>query len=246
MHHFCSCSFQITLDSSDLGVCSITQLCPTLCSPMACSLPGSSVHGVLQARIPEGGCHALLQGIFPTKGSNPCLLRLLHWQADSLPLVPPGKPLVRFQALPDFVPPQDFCICSSLWLEYSSTLPYCFFFFLIYLWLHWVFTAASGFSLVTVSRGHSSLQCKSFSLQWLLSLWFLSSRAQAQQSWHTGLVAPTHGGSSQTRDQTLVPCTGRQILNNWTTREVLIVFLFIFQVLIQIFPFQRALPDHPS
>ena len=30
-------------------------------------------------------------GIFPTQGSNPCLLCHLHWQADSLPLVPPGK-----------------------------------------------------------------------------------------------------------------------------------------------------------
>ena len=35
------------------------------------------------------GCHFLLQGIFPTQGLN---LRLLHWQADSLPLAPPGKP----------------------------------------------------------------------------------------------------------------------------------------------------------
>ena len=31
------------------------------------------------------GCHFLLQGIFPTQESNLCLLRLLHWQADSLP-----------------------------------------------------------------------------------------------------------------------------------------------------------------
>ena len=38
------------------------------------------------------GCHALLQGIFLTQGSNLCLLRLLHWQAGSLPLAPPGKP----------------------------------------------------------------------------------------------------------------------------------------------------------
>ena len=30
------------------------------------------------------GCHALLQGIFPTQGLNLSLLRLLHWQADSL------------------------------------------------------------------------------------------------------------------------------------------------------------------
>ena len=37
------------------------------------------------------GCLALLQGIFPTQGSNPCCLCLLHWQAGSLPLIPPGK-----------------------------------------------------------------------------------------------------------------------------------------------------------
>ena len=32
------------------------------------------------------GCHFLLQGIFPTQGSNPSILRLLCWQAGSLPL----------------------------------------------------------------------------------------------------------------------------------------------------------------
>ena len=32
----------------------VTQLCLTLCDPMDCSLPGSSVHGILQARILEG------------------------------------------------------------------------------------------------------------------------------------------------------------------------------------------------
>ena len=40
------------------------------------------------------GCHALLQGIFPTQGSNLHLLHLLHWQLCSLPLVPPGKALI--------------------------------------------------------------------------------------------------------------------------------------------------------
>ena len=44
------------------------QSCPTLCNHMDHSLPGSSVHGMLQARILE--CHALLQGIFLTQGSN--------------------------------------------------------------------------------------------------------------------------------------------------------------------------------
>ena len=32
------------------------------------------------------GCHFLLQGFFPTQGSNLCLSHLLYWQADSLPL----------------------------------------------------------------------------------------------------------------------------------------------------------------
>ena len=40
----------------------------------------------------EVGCHALLQVIFLTQGLNPHLLHLLHWQVDSLPLVPPGQP----------------------------------------------------------------------------------------------------------------------------------------------------------
>ena len=37
------------------------------------------------------GCHALLQGIFLTKGSNQQLLSLLNWQAGSLPLVAAGN-----------------------------------------------------------------------------------------------------------------------------------------------------------
>ena len=44
------------------------------------------------------GCHSLLQGIFPTQGSNLHLLCLLHWQADSLPTVSPvmGGPLIHW------------------------------------------------------------------------------------------------------------------------------------------------------
>ena len=56
------------------------------------SLPGSSVHGTLPARMNTGvGCHALFQGNFPAQGSNLSLLCLLHWQAGSLPLSPPGR-----------------------------------------------------------------------------------------------------------------------------------------------------------
>ena len=38
------------------------------------------------------GCHALLQVIFLTQGSNLHLLCLQLWQVSSLPLAPPGKP----------------------------------------------------------------------------------------------------------------------------------------------------------
>ena len=48
----------------------VAQLCLTLCDPMNCSLPGSSVHGNSPGKNAGVGCHALLQGIFPIQGSN--------------------------------------------------------------------------------------------------------------------------------------------------------------------------------
>ena len=48
------------------------QSCSTLCDPMDCSPPGSSVHGILQARM-QMGHHFLLQGVFLTHGVNPHL-----------------------------------------------------------------------------------------------------------------------------------------------------------------------------
>ena len=53
-----------------------------LCNPMDCSRLGSSVAS--PGKNTGVGCHFFLQEIFPTKGPNPCLLCLLHWQADSL------------------------------------------------------------------------------------------------------------------------------------------------------------------
>ena len=41
-------------------------------------------------------CHFLLQRIFPIQGSNPCLLHLLHWQADSLALHDVGNPIYKY------------------------------------------------------------------------------------------------------------------------------------------------------
>ena len=36
----------------------VAQLCPTLCDPLDCSLPGSSIHGIFQARVLEWGAIA--------------------------------------------------------------------------------------------------------------------------------------------------------------------------------------------
>ena len=69
--------------------CLVAKSYPTLCDPMDCSLPGSSLCGISQARINGVGCYFLLQRIFPTQGLNPSLL---HWQADSLPLSHSGSP----------------------------------------------------------------------------------------------------------------------------------------------------------
>ena len=89
--------FSNVLQHRSICVCACTQSCLTLCGPM-----DFSHQALLPAKFfclwnfpgkdTGMGCHCLLQGIFLTQGSNPHLLHLLHWQVDSLPLAPPGKP----------------------------------------------------------------------------------------------------------------------------------------------------------
>ena len=79
--------------SSGEGVGGWVLSCPvmsTLCDPMDCSLPGSSVHGISQQEILEWVATPSY-GIFPPQGLNP---HFLHWQADSLPAKPWGKPQI--------------------------------------------------------------------------------------------------------------------------------------------------------
>ena len=57
-----------------LVFCLVTQSSPTLFHPMDCSPPGTSVHGNSPGKNIGVVCHALLQGIFPTQGSNSGLL----------------------------------------------------------------------------------------------------------------------------------------------------------------------------
>ena len=65
-HHYLS-------NSSALHAKSL-QSCLTLCGPMNCSSPGSSVHGILQARILGWVAISFSRGILPIQGSNPNLL----------------------------------------------------------------------------------------------------------------------------------------------------------------------------
>ena len=82
---FTSWIYLFILNLFILSESEVAQSCPALCNPMDCSLPGSSVHGDSPGKNTRVGCHALLQGIFPTQGSNPGLPAL---QADALPSEP--------------------------------------------------------------------------------------------------------------------------------------------------------------
>ena len=66
----------------------LLQSCLTLYNPVACNPSGSSVHGILQARILEWVAMPSSRGIFLIQGLNLPLLNLLYWQAGSLPLAP--------------------------------------------------------------------------------------------------------------------------------------------------------------
>ena len=66
----------------------VAQSCPTLCDPVDCSPPGSSVHGILQARILEWVVIPLSKGSSQPRDRTQVSVL---W-ADSLPSEPPGKP----------------------------------------------------------------------------------------------------------------------------------------------------------
>ena len=95
------------------------QLCPALCDPMDHSQPGSSVHGILQARILELPCPS--PGDLPDPGIEPVIsYGLLRWQMCSLPLAPPNCHYFNIYYL-------GFCyregpLCVYVWLYPSMQL----------------------------------------------------------------------------------------------------------------------------
>ena len=88
----------------------LLQFCLTFCDPVDCTLPGSSLHGILQARILEWVAMLSSKGVLPTQESNPFLSCLLYWQAGSLPLAPPGKPIYMFVCVCACV-----CVCVCVY-----------------------------------------------------------------------------------------------------------------------------------
>ena len=64
---------------------SVAQLYPTLCDPMDCNPPGSSVHGILQARILEWVAISFFRGSFPHRDRTCisysfCIVRWILYQ----------------------------------------------------------------------------------------------------------------------------------------------------------------------
>ena len=74
-------------------LCLVAQSRLTLCDPMDCRLPGSSVYEHSLGKNTGVGCHVLLQGTFPTPEIEP---RSPALQADSLSSEPPWK-VLNFQ-----------------------------------------------------------------------------------------------------------------------------------------------------
>ena len=88
--------------------CSVAEPCLTL--QLLGLQPGSSAHGISQAKKTGVGCHFLLPGIFPTQWLN---LHLLHCQAGSLPLSHQGSPLPTL-GFPDGINGNELtCECRS-------------------------------------------------------------------------------------------------------------------------------------
>ena len=70
-------------------VSEVAQSCPTLCDPMDCSLPGSSIHGIFQARVSEWVAISFPRGSSQPRDRTQVYLPAL--QADALLPELPGK-----------------------------------------------------------------------------------------------------------------------------------------------------------
>ena len=118
----------------------VVQLCPSLCDPVDCIACQAPLSMEFSSKNTGVGCHALLQGIFPTQGLN---LGFLHVRQMLYHL--------RHQPINSYI----------ITVEVIHSGPYyCYLKFLILscylcIWLCWVFIAAQAFSPVVKSEGYS-------------------------------------------------------------------------------------------
>ena len=87
----CHCLLQCRKVKSESEV---TESCPTLSNPMDCGPPGSSIHGIFQARVLEWVAISFSRGSSPPRDRT----QVSALQTDALPSEPPGKPYMQLAA----------------------------------------------------------------------------------------------------------------------------------------------------
>ena len=125
------------------------------------------------------------------------------------------------------IPRKDFILKHVFFLFFFLKFYSYFIYLFIYFWLCWVFSSCEGFLWLrqvgaTLHRGTGTALhrgARAFHYRGPSRCGAQAPDAQAQQLWLTGLAAPRHVGSSQTRARTRVPCISRQTLNHCATRE---------------------------
>ena len=199
----------------------VSQSCPILC-PVDCSLPGSSIHGIFQARILKWVAISFSRGSSWPRDRTwvSCITgRLLTIWATKEALY-----LTIFTCFTNFI---SIYLCPFPFLEKLWWL-------LIIQFLNTDFTCRYVIH-ITYSTYHKTVKSENYSeihdfflrfvynilvficfILSFLQLWF----------WHKGFVAPWHVESCRTRDWTYVPCIGMWILNQWTSREILKYMIF--------------------
>ena len=170
---------------------------------MDCSLPGSSVHGILQIGTLERVAIPSSRGSsWPRGGTQVCCIA-----GGSLPPSHQGgcQEAILYSL--------DYRYAIATYPPFLFLMIFYLDFTLIYVFnclgLSWAFTAARGLPLVV----RAGPPCAGCCLWWLLLLRSTASRCMR-------FTAPQHVGSSWTTDQIHVPCIGRWILNPWATGEV--------------------------
>ena len=163
---------------------------------MNCSLPGFSVHGILQARKLMWVAKPFSRWSFQTRDQTHNS-RLLYWQSSSLPLMPPGKP--RQHQIIVFLVPVSQNI-SYLLIPYAFSL-------LSLIWVHWTQCMCAK-SLQSCPTLFDSMNYSLPGSPW-------DSMGLSRQEYWSGLPCPHIQGIFWPRDQTRVPCI------SWTGRWVL-------------------------